>query len=133
MIGIDTVKISRIERLKERFGDKGLKRYLDEDEIKLSSSSTSHAGYWAAKEAVSKALGVGISKKCSFFDIKLHKDEKKAPYFTLSKHIIDEFEITNTSLSITHDGEYAVAVAYLESSKKRTKPLFHESSTSDKL
>ena len=88
MIGIDTVKISRIEKLKKRFGDKALKRFLDEDELKLSSSSTSHAGYWAAKEAISKALGVGISEKCSFFDIKLHKDEKKAPYFTLSQNII---------------------------------------------
>jgi len=125
MIGIDTVKISRIEKLKKRFGDKALKRFLDEDELKLSSSSTSHAGYWAAKEAISKALGVGISEKCSFFDIKLHKDEKKAPYFTLSQNIINEFEITDTALSITHDGEYAIAVAHLESKKKRIKPLSH--------
>jgi holo-[acyl-carrier protein] synthase len=125
MIGIDTVKISRIERLKERFGDKALKRFLNEDEIKLASSSTSHAGYWAAKEAISKALGVGISAKCSFFDIKLHKDNLNAPYFTLSKHLIEEFDITNTALSITHDGEYAVAVAVIESNLKRKKPLFH--------
>ena len=125
MIGIDTVKISRIERLKERFGDKALKRYLDEDEIKLSSSSTSHAGYWAAKEAISKALGVGISEKCSFFDIKLYKDDKKAPYFTLSKHIVEEFEITDTALSITHDGEYAIAVAHIETKIRKHKILTH--------
>jgi len=125
MIGIDTVKIARIERLKERFGNKALKRFLDEDEIKLASSSTSHAGYWAAKEAISKALGVGISAKCSFFDIKLYKDDKKAPYFTLSKHLIEEFKITDTALSITHDGEYAVAVAHIESNLKREKTLFH--------
>lgn len=125
MIGIDTVKIARIERMKERFGDKALKRFLDDDEIKLASSSTSHAGYWAAKEAISKALGVGISSKCSFFDIKLYKDHKNAPYFTLSKQIIEEFEITDTALSITHDGEYAVAVAHIESNLKREQKLFH--------
>ncbi len=125
MIGIDTVKIARIQRMKERFGDKALKRFLNDDEINLASSSTSHAGYWAAKEAISKALGVGISAKCGFFDIKLHKDEKKAPYFTLSKHLIEEFKITDTALSITHDGEYAVAVAVIESDLKREKPLFH--------
>ena len=125
MIGIDTVKIARIERMKERFGNKALKRFLDDEEIKLASSSTSHAGYWAAKEAISKALGVGISAKCSFFDIKLYKDKKQAPYFTLSKHLIDEFEITGTALSITHDGEYAVGVAHIESNLKREKPLFH--------
>ncbi len=125
MTGVDIVRTERIERMKERFGTKALKRFLDEDEIKLASSSTSHAGYWAAKEAISKALGVGISAKCSFFDIKLHKDEKNAPYFTLSKHIVEEFEITNTALSITHDGEYAMAVAHIESNLKREKPLFH--------
>lgn len=125
MIGIDTVKITRIERMKERFGNKALKRFLDEDELKLASSSTSHAGYWAAKEAISKALGVGISAKCSFFDIKLHKDHKNAPYFTLSKHIIEEFKVTDTSLSITHDGEYAIAVAHIESNLKRINPIFH--------
>ena len=125
MIGIDTVKISRIKKLKERFGDKALRRFLNDDEILLASSSTSHAGYWAAKEAISKALGVGISEKCSFFDIKLHKDKKKAPYFTLSKHLIEEFKITDTSLSITHDGEYAVAVAHIESNLKKEGPLFH--------
>ena len=125
MIGIDTVKIARIQRMKERFGDKALKKFLNEDEIKLASSSTSHAGYWAAKEAISKALGVGISKKCGFFDIKLHKDSLNAPYFTLSKHIIEEFKITDTALSITHDGEYAIAVAHIESNLKKEKPIFH--------
>jgi len=125
MIGIDIVKIERIERLKKRFGEKALKRFLDEDEIKLASSSTSHAGYWAAKEAISKALGVGISSKCSFFDIKLHKDEKKAPYFTLSKHLIKEFGIIDTALSITHDGEYAIAVASIMTTQELEKTLWH--------
>ena len=125
MVGIDIVKVSRIERMKERFGDKALKRFLNDDEIKLASSSTSHAGYWAAKEAISKALGVGISEKCTFSDIKLHKDENKAPYFTLSKHIVEEFKITNTHLSISHDGEYAIAIAVIDSTLKRKESLYH--------
>lgn len=125
MIGIDIVKISRIERFKERFGDKALKKFLDSDERLLAKSTNSEAGFWAAKEAISKALGLGISEKCSFFDIKIYKDEKKAPYFTLSKHLIESFNITDTSLNITHDGEYAVAVAVIESQNKRSKPLFH--------
>jgi len=125
VIGIDTVKISRIEKMQNRFGKKALKRFLDDDEIKLASSSTSYAGYWAAKEAISKALGLGISKKCSFFDIKIYKDEKSAPYFTLSRFLVEKFEITNTALSITHDGEYAIAVAYIDSNLKKENSLFH--------
>jgi len=125
MIGIDLVKIDRITKFQERFGDKALKKFLDIDEIKLASSQNSIAGFWASKEAISKALGLGISKNCSFFDIKIHKNEKNAPSFTLSKHLIEEFKITDTALSITHDGEYAIAVATIESNKKSTKILSH--------
>ncbi|WP_037940571.1 holo-ACP synthase [Sulfurospirillum arcachonense] len=125
MIGIDIVKIDRIKKFQERFGNKALKKFLDSDEIELARSTNSQAGFWAAKEAVSKALGLGISEKCGFFDIKIHKDEKKAPYFTLSKHLIEDFQITDTALSITHDGGYAIAVANINSKLKRKNPLMH--------
>ncbi|MBL0687462.1 MAG: holo-ACP synthase [Sulfurospirillum sp.] len=125
MIGIDVIKIDRIDRFKKRFGNKALKKFLDKDEIKLASSSTSHAGYWAAKEAISKALGVGISRTCSFYDIKIYKDNKNAPNFTLSSHLIEKFKITDVALSITHDGEYSIAVAFIESKLKRDNTLFH--------
>lgn len=125
MIGIDIVKISRIKRFEERFGNKALEKFLDKDEIALAKSSNTKAGFWAAKEAVSKALGLGISKECSFFDIKIHKDSKNAPYFTLSKNLVDMFNITDTSLSITHDDGYAIAVATIESNKPKNKPLCH--------
>jgi holo-[acyl-carrier protein] synthase len=125
MIGIDTVKIDRIKRFQERFGNKALEKFLHVEEIKLAKSTQTIAGFWAAKEAVSKALGLGISKECSFFDIKIHKDSKNAPFFTLSKHLIEKFEITNTTLSITHDGEYAIAVAYIESKTERINSLSH--------
>ena len=125
MIGIDIIRVDRIKRFNERFGDKALKKFLDEDERFLAKSSNTQAGFWAAKEAISKALGLGISKNCSFFDIKIHKTEKNAPYFTLSKHLIDRFNITDTALSITHDGDYAIAVATIEIKKNTQKKLTH--------
>jgi holo-[acyl-carrier protein] synthase len=125
MVGIDIVKISRIQRLEDRFGNKALERFLDKDEIVLAKSSNTKAGFWAAKEAVSKALGLGIGEDCSFFDIKIHKDLKNAPYFTLSKHLVEMFSITDTSLSITHDDGYAIAVVVIESKKKGQNSLFH--------
>lgn len=125
MIGIDLVKISRIKKFEERFGSKALEKFLDEDEIKLAKSDDTKAGFWAAKEAISKALGLGISKNCSFFDIKIHKTKKNAPYFTLSKHLIDSFHITDTALSITHDGDYAIAVATIKTTNNIQKKLIH--------
>jgi len=114
MIGIDLVKIQRIQKFTERFGDKALKKFLAPSEISLVKSTNTIAGFWAAKEAISKALGVGISHRCSFFDIRIYKDDKNKPYFKLAKELIQEFSIVDTDLSITHDDGYAIAVAHIE-------------------
>ncbi len=125
MIGIDIVSLKRFDRFLKKFPDKALQRFLNEDEISLVKTTQSAAGFFAAKEAVSKALGTGISKECSFFDIIIHKDEKNAPYFTLSKDIVDNYKITQTALSITHDGDFAIAVVEIKSDIKDKKPLCH--------
>ena len=114
MIGIDLIKSSRMQGLMERFGDKALKRFLHHDEISLVKNYKTAAGFWAVKEACSKALGVGIGSECSFFDITISKTAKGAPKITLSKTLIERFNIKDTSVSITHDGEYAIAVVALE-------------------
>lgn len=124
MIGIDLVEIERITKLKERFRDKALAKFLTPDEIALVKSDATAAGFYAAKEAVSKALGIGISAQCGFMDIKLYKDAKNAPYFTLSRHLIEAYAITDLALSITHDNGFAIAVAVIEG-KKNTRQLWH--------
>ena len=124
MIGIDIVSIERITKLKERFGDKALTKFLSPEEITLAKSDATVAGFYAAKEAVSKALGIGISETCGFMDIKIYKDAKNAPSFTLSRHLIEAYEISDLSLSITHDNGFAIAVAVIEG-KKETRQLWH--------
>jgi len=124
MIGVDIVNIERITKLKERFGDKAFAKFLTPDEIALAKSDATVAGFYAAKEAISKALGIGISEKCGFFDIKLYKDAKNAPSFSLSRHLIEAYNITDLSLSITHDNGFAIAVAVIEG-KKSTRQLWH--------
>jgi len=121
MIGVDLIKIARMERFMQRFGEKALKKFLFQEEIELIKNPATAAGFWAVKEAFSKALGTGISKECSFFDIKIYKDTKGAPKLVLSRNIIQRFHITNAALSITHDGEYAIAVVTLECSSSTDK------------
>jgi holo-[acyl-carrier protein] synthase len=116
MIGVDLIKTSRMNRLIERFGDKALLRFLSSDEIKLVKNYKTASGFWATKEAVSKALGVGIGKDCAFEDIIISKTIKGAPILNLSQRLINNFNITSTSVSITHDGEYAIAVVAIEKS-----------------
>ena len=114
MIGIDLVKTSRIKRFIERFGDKALQKFLCQNEINLVKNYKTASGFWATKEAVAKALGVGISAECSFFDIEIRKTDKGAPQLKLSDKLINNFNIKDTSVSITHDGEYAISVVAIE-------------------
>jgi len=116
MLGIDLVKLSRIERFLDRFEKKALERFLHAEEILLVKNYKTAAGFWAAKEAASKALGVGIGGECSFFDIKIYKTPQGAPKIALSQKIVERFHVLDAALSITHDGEYAIAVVDIKSS-----------------
>jgi holo-[acyl-carrier protein] synthase len=123
MIGIDIVSIPRFEKfLKNKTA---LQKYLSDEEILLVTSPETAAGFFAAKEATAKALGTGIGALCSFKDIKIHKDDKGAPYYTLSAHIIEQFHITELDLSITHDGGFAIAVSVIKAENPLSKPLSH--------
>ncbi|MFA7083990.1 MAG: holo-ACP synthase [Arcobacteraceae bacterium] len=117
MIGIDIVNISRIEKMMVKFPEKALKRFLNEDEIILVKSPQTAAGFWAAKEAASKAIGTGIGGICSFHDIKIKKDKHGAPKLKYSKMLRKKFKIKKSVLSISHDGNIAVAVVV--NSKKK--------------
>ncbi len=114
MIGIDLIKLERMKCSIERFGDKFLQRFLSPDEMQLIKNSKTAAGFWAAKEACSKALGTGIGKECSFHDIKLSKTARGAPQISLSQELLDNYKIKSMSVSITHDGDYAVAVVAIQ-------------------
>ncbi|MDH4944240.1 holo-ACP synthase [Sulfurimonas sp. C5] len=121
MIGIDIIKTDRMQSMIEKFGNKALEKFLHQEEIELVKNYTTAAGFWATKEAVSKALGVGIGADCSFFDIKIYKSEKGAPKLAFSKKLAEKFQIIEASLSITHDGEYAIAVVDLKNSTPTDK------------
>ncbi len=114
MIGIDIIKIVRMEKMMDKFGEKALLRFLSPEEILLVKNPKTAAAFWAVKEACSKALGVGIGRECSFKDIIIFKSNRGAPLLKLSKKLTKNFNIKNTSVSITHDGEYAIAVVALE-------------------
>ena len=116
MIGIDLVKIARVEKMMERFGNRALQKFLHKEEIALVKTAKTAAGFWATKEAVSKALGTGIGASCSFHDILIYKEDSGAPKLSLSSKLVEKFAIEEAALSITHDGEYAISVVTLKSS-----------------
>src|ERR1700730_8234283 len=93
-IGIDTVSIEKIKHVLQRHPDAFINRILSEKErIAIaehitSSKSYSHrfveflAGRFAAKEAISKALGSGIGK-VSWHDLQILRLESGAPIIEL--------------------------------------------------
>lgn len=119
MIGIDATSLRRIRATYDRFGDKFLHRFLLPSEIALCQNLNQSlnieriAGFWAAKEAISKAIGTGIGEHLSFLDIILSKDSKGKPHATLTKNKLEEFSISLIALSITHDQDLAIAVAFI--------------------
>ncbi len=113
-IGTDIIVIERIEKLVKRYGIKFKQRFLSPKEIAVARRVESIAGFWAAKEAISKALGCGIGAQLSFHDIIIAKDHRGRPYFKLTKEAQKVHKIKNSSLSISHDGGFAIAVVVIE-------------------
>lgn len=116
MIGIDLIKTDRMQRLINKYNNKILEKFLSDDEIALVKNYRTAAGFWAAKEAASKALGCGIGAECGFHDITISKSVKGAPLLELSARVKEHFGIQSSALSITHDGDYAIAVVTHEKS-----------------
>lgn len=112
MIGIDIASVNRIKRMYEKFGIKAYEKFLSQEEIKLIKKPETAAGFWAAKEAASKALGTGIGASCAFHDIKISKTELGAPKLKYKKKIRKKFNIKKSHISITHDEGFAIAVVY---------------------
>lgn len=78
-----------------------------------SKKAESFSGRYAAKEAVSKALGTGVmTEGIGFLDIEILLNENGAPYLVLhgnAKAKADSLGVISTSVSISHDGEYAIS------------------------
>ena len=112
-IGVDIVEIDRIRTLYERYGETFLKRILTGAEMAQCLAKpdlvASLAGRFAAKEAVSKALGTGISGGLSWHSVEVLNDEAGKPLVTLHGH-----PGLRVSISISHDRHSAVAMAVIE-------------------
>ncbi len=99
-----------MKKLIEKYDNKFLEKFLSPQEILLVKNYRTAAGFWAAKEAASKALGCGIGADCAFHDITITKTAKGAPLLELSTKVKVQFNVQTSALSITHDGDYAIAV-----------------------
>ena len=118
-VGIDICRISRIRSAAAREGF--LERYFTPGELAYCGSRgrgrmRSLAGLFAAKEAVVKALGTGF-RGIGPGSIEIGHDALGTPVLlpgAALETLLRERGIRTVLLSISHDGDTAVAIAWAE-------------------
>ncbi len=111
-IGVDIIEIGRVEKALQRFGNRFLQKILTSQEMKKTDIKEV-AVRFAAKEALVKALGTGF-RGVGFKDIEILNDERGKPYYRLSERVYDRFGKLSCHLSLSHERDYAVAMAVVE-------------------
>ena len=112
-LGIDLIEVDRI---RQKIHDQAfLERVFTEKErtecLRRAKPEESLAARWAAKEAVAKALGVGIGKDLSWQDIEIIEGHGKAPQVHV-RGSFSEFPM-RIALSLTHTSTSAAAVVMI--------------------
>lgn len=119
-IGTDIVQISRIVRVYQQQSTRFLDRILTQGEqaifVERGQSMNFLANRFAAKEAVSKALGTGISGGIRFTDIEILSQSSGEPVVVLHNKALVRFKALQAStvhISLSDEDEYAVAFAVI--------------------
>jgi len=120
-IGVDIVNITRMGRVVDRWKTRFLKRVFTEQEINFcfqgSKSNSSLALRFAAKEAFSKAIGLGMRKGISWQDIEIIHNKRGRPDLNLTGKALSFCQkegIKSWHVSLSDDGDYGIAIVALE-------------------
>lgn len=115
--GVDMVVISRVARILASYGDQFLDRVFTPSEVQFSRRRPAElAARFAAKEAVSKALGVGMRllspAGIGWLDVETLNHPSGQPYVLLhgrAQGLASAAGLATWSISLTHDGDLALA------------------------
>ena len=114
-LGIDIIRVERIRRTMARFGERFARRILTPGEQRyVRNRPGTMAGRWAAKEAVSKVLGLGV-RGIGWRDIEIERLPTGQPAVRLSGRAAaraEQLGMERIAVSISHEDEYAVAIAF---------------------
>ena len=114
-LGIDIIRVKRIEGTLAKFGRRFSRRVLTPAEDRyVRDRPETFAGRWAAKEAVSKVLGLGV-RGIGWTEIEIERLPTGQPNVRLHRRAAQRAEqlgMSRIAVSISHEDEYAVAVAF---------------------
>ena len=120
-IGIDLCSIRRVQNIKDL--NKFANKILTSDEIKhldtldQKNSVNYLAKQFAAKEALSKALGTGLIGDVKLNLIEIDRDQSGKPYIKMNDHmktLLSKIGVNSTFVSLADDSDFAVATVILE-------------------
>jgi holo-[acyl-carrier protein] synthase len=114
-LGIDIIRVDRIRKTLARFGSRFSGRVLTPGEQRyVRDRPETMAGRWAAKEAVSKVLGLGV-RGIGWRDIEVERLPTGQPAVRLhgrAARRAEQLGMTRIAVSISHEADYAVAIAF---------------------
>jgi len=119
-LGIDIAQVDRIQETLDRFGQRFLDRIFTpyEQEICLAryKPASALAMRFAAKEAFSKAVGLGM-QGLAWHEIEVRHDPRGKPFLVLSgraREAAERLGATSTFVSLTDEAGLGAAVVVLE-------------------
>ncbi len=118
--GVDLIEVSRIEQAIARYGERFLTRVFTASELAYCHGRPPQlAARFAAKEATSKSLGVGIQHRegVGWLEIEVISDVRGKPSVKLAGRAAQraaELGLRAFALSLSHTKQYAIALVVAE-------------------
>ena len=127
--GIDLLKVSRVKKILDKYGDLFIKKIFSDEEIKNNKEIIFKvnrlAKSFATKEAFVKALGTGFTKHIFFKDISLKNEKNGKPFIDLNKRAQEYLRKktpvgykTSINVSISDEKDYVISNVIISLQKK---------------
>ncbi len=120
-IGVDLVSIARMGKVIDRWGHRFIQRVFTAREIRFcfhgSKWASRFALRFAAKEAFSKAIGLGMRKGIRWQDIEVFQHPSGQPDLSVAGRALNfcrKEGITGWHVTLSDEGDFGVAVVVLE-------------------
>ena len=114
-IGVDIVKLERVEAVHRRFGDRFARKVLSAEELSAGPVTSSLiAKRFAAKEAIAKALGTGFRGGITMPSITINKNLLNKPEVALTGAVAERLRVMGAQqvlVSIADEVDSVIAFA----------------------
>ncbi|WP_092342977.1 MULTISPECIES: holo-ACP synthase [Candidatus Ichthyocystis] len=116
-VGTDFIPVERFHRLWLRYSDRFCRKILNDKDYPWVDESSPHRGIaksFAAKEALSKALGVGRRYPLTWSNIAVLRDSYGKPFFAFDDLLLTHLSVYRIHLSLSDDDGHVLAFVIVE-------------------